>query len=63
MVEIGRETTVGHGIGPSRLAKKSVVTGQDSPTWWNLGRKQVVPFGEDGPNKLRETWRRLGRKL
>jgi hypothetical protein len=49
VVEIGRETTVGHGTGPSRLARKifveklRVVRGQDSPNWWNLRRKQVYP--------------------
>jgi hypothetical protein len=62
VVEIGRETTVGHGTGPSRLAKKKL--GGTTRCHGAGGQSHLVEFRKETsvPSglELRETLRRLG---
>jgi hypothetical protein len=60
VVEIGRETTVSHGTGPSRLAKrKTRCHGAGHYHLVEFREETSVPYGEDGAHKFRETWRRF----
>jgi hypothetical protein len=45
VVEIGRETTVGHGIGPSRPAEKKL--GGETTRCHGAGQSHQVEFKEE----------------
>jgi len=54
VVEIGRETTVGHGTGPSRLARKKL--GGETTRCHGAGQSHLVEIREETTGPLGRGW-------